>query len=81
MDEKKIKFIHGLPYKPHSQGVCEVVHKTIKVGLILKKLEDKNKFELKEALEKTVEAYNNTNHNVTKATPLEIFYSTNNKFL
>ena len=81
MNEKKIKFIHGLPYKPHSQGVCEIVHKTIKVGLILRKLENKNKFIIKDALESTVSAYNNTIHNVTRATPLEIFYSTNNKFL
>ena len=36
--KKKIKFIHGLPYKPHSQGICEIVHKIIKVGLIFKKL-------------------------------------------
>ena len=72
--------MHGLPYKPHSQGVCEIVHKTIKLGLIFKKLEKKN-FVIKEALESTISAYNNTLHNVTKATPLEVFYSTNKKFL
>ena len=81
MEENKIQYVHGLPYKPHSQGVCEVVHKTIKIGLIVKKIENKNKFILKEALETTVTAYNNTLHNVIKATPLEVFYSTNKKFL
>ena len=81
MEENKIQYVHGLPYKPHSQGVCEIVHKTIKVGLIVKKLEDKKKFVIKEALDSTISAYNNTLHNVTKATPLEIFYSTNKKFL
>ena len=81
MEENKIQYVHGLPYKPHSQGVCEIVHKTIKVGLIVKKLEDKKKFIIKDALEATISAYNNTIHNVTKATPLEIFYSTNKKLL
>ena len=76
-----IKFIHGLSYKPHSQGVFEIVHKTIKTGLILRKLDNKSNFNLKEALEETVKAYNNTIHSVTKATPLEVFWSTNNKYL
>ena len=79
--ENGIKFIHGLPYKPHSQGVCQIVHKTIKTGLILRKLDNKSNFNLKEALEETVKAYNNTIHSVTKATPLEVFWSTNNKYL
>ena len=81
MEENKIQYVHGLPYKPHSQGVCEIVHKTIKVGLMVKKLENKNKFVIKDALESTITAYNNTLHSVTKATPLEIFHSTNKKFL
>ena len=81
MERNKIQYVHGLPYKPHSQGVCEIVDKTIKIDLIVKKLENKNKFILKEALNATVTAYNNTLHNVTKATPFEVFYSTNIKFL
>ena len=81
MEENKIQYVHGLPYKPHSQGVCEIVHKTIKVGLLVKKLADKKKFLIEEALESTISSYNNTLHNVTKATPLEIFHSTNKKFL
>ena len=44
-------------------------------------MEDKNNFILSKALETTINAYNNTIHSVTKHTPLEIFYSTNNKFL
>lgn len=32
-------------------------------------------------LEDTINSYNNTLHNVTKATPNEIFYTTNTKFL
>ena len=32
-------------------------------------------------MEATIFAYNNTLHNVTKTTPLEVFNSTNKKFL
>ena len=32
-------------------------------------------------MEAIISDYNNTIHNVTKATPLEFFYSSNNKFL
>ena len=53
-EENKIQYVHGLAYKPHSQGVCEIVHKTIKIGLMVKKLENKNKFILEEALESTI---------------------------
>ena len=76
-----IKFIHGLPYKLHSQGVCEIVHKNIKTGLIRRKLDNKSNFNLKESLEETVKAYNNTIHSTTKATPFEVFWSTNNIYL
>ena len=81
MEENKIQYVHRLPYKPHSQGVCEIVHKTIRVVLIVEKLEDKNKFAIKEALESTISAYNQTLHSVSKATPLEVFYITNNVYL
>ena len=30
LSENNIHYVHGLPYNPHSQGVCERVHKTIK---------------------------------------------------
>ena len=81
MEENNILYVHGPLYKPHSQGVCEIVHKTIKVGLLVKKLADKKKFIIKETLESTISSYNNTLHNITKATSLEIFHSTNKKFL
>ena len=37
MKDNNIKYVHGLPYKPHSQGVCKRVHRTIKTGLLVKK--------------------------------------------
>ena len=41
LNENNIKFIHGKPYNPHSQGVVERVHRTIRTALICKYLEDK----------------------------------------
>ena len=81
LKNNNIKFVHGFPYKPNSQGVVEIVHKTIKTGLILRKLDRNKNFDLKEALEDTVKSYNDTIHSVTKATPLEVFWSTNKKFI
>ena len=39
----KIKFIHGLPYRPHSQGVVERLNRIIKKGLNRYKLKLKKK--------------------------------------
>ena len=47
---------------------CEIVHKTIKTGFILIKLDNKSNFNLKETLEETVKAYNNTINSVTNIT-------------
>lgn len=66
MNENEMKFVHGLLYKPHSQGVCEIVNKIIRISLTVKKLEDKNKFFISKALEDAINAYNNTIHIVTK---------------
>ena len=66
-----------LPYRPHSQGVVERLHKTIKMGLLVKKLETKNNFDIK----KNLKTYNETIHKAIKYRPIEIFYTTNNKLL
>jgi len=82
MNERNIKIIiHGLPNKPHSQGICERVYRTIKTRLIVKRIKDRNKFNINEALEATINSYNKTIHNVIKVVPNEVFWSTNEKFL
>ena len=81
MVENDIKYIHGLPYRPHSQGVVERLHKTIKMGLLAKKLETKNNFDIKKNLNEIIKSYNETIHKAIKYTPIEIFYTTNNKLL
>ncbi len=36
--DNNIKFVHGLPYLPHSEGVVERLHRIIKRGLLCYKL-------------------------------------------
>ena len=83
MNKNNIKFLHGLPYKPQSQGAVERVHKTIKTSLTIKKLEigKENQLDLESIISDINQIYNNTIHSVLKATPNEVFFSTNEKFL
>ena len=73
--EKNIKFIHGLPYNPHSQGVVERFHKTIKDYLYSIYSDDKDNFDLRLSIDIVVKKYNNHIHRTTKYTPNQIFYS------
>jgi len=50
LSSKNIKYIRGKPYNPHSQGVCERVHRRIRNGLICKYLENKKAFNIENAL-------------------------------
>ena len=75
LTKKEIKLIHGSPYNPHSQGVVERFHQTIKDMLFCKYAEDPKKFKIKEALEFVVRKYNNHIHSSTKYSPNSIFYS------
>ena len=56
------------------------MHRTIKTGLIVKKLEKDKNFNIELDLFDVINAYNNTQHNVIKATPNEVFFSTNINF-
>ena len=66
LNKNNIKFIHGKPYNPHSQGVVERVHRTIRTALICKYLEDKKNFNLVNSLNIVTSVYNNLIHNTTK---------------
>ena len=50
LESNNIKFIHGKPYNPHSQGTVELVHRTVSDGLICKYLENTKKFNLNNSL-------------------------------
>ena len=77
LKEKNIKFIHGMPYNPHSQGVVERFHKTIKDTLCCIHNDDPENFDIKDQLEIVIKKYNNHIHSSTKFSPNSIFYSTN----
>ena len=75
LKEKNIKFVHGLPYNPHSQGVVERFHKTVKDHLYSVYCDDIESFDILKALDTVVKKYNNHVHSTTKYTPNQIFYS------
>lgn len=67
--------INGGPYSPHSQGVVERIHLTIRYALLSKFLENKKEFNLANDLPLIMNSYNNTVHRITKHKPNEIFYT------
>ena len=74
LKSKDIIWVKGKPYNPHSQGVVERVHRTIRTGLICKYFENKSSFDLKLSLNEVVETYNNCIHRTTKKNHLKYFY-------
>ena len=52
------------------------IHRTIKIGLICKKLELGSEFNLEISLDKILFNYNNTVHSAIGYKPIEVFYST-----
>ena len=77
LKNKNIKYIHGNPYNPHSQGVVERFHKTIKDSLYCMYSDNPVLFNIKDCLEIVNKKYNNHIHSTTKYTPNHIFYSNN----
>ena len=53
-DSNNVKFIHGLPYRPHSQGVVEHVHRIIKKGLLCHKEDLQKKYNINYSLDNVV---------------------------
>ena len=61
----------------------ERVHKAKKTSLLIKKLENEKEkdIDLDEIIANINLVYTNTIHSVLKATPKEVFFTTNEKFL
>ena len=76
---KNIKFIHGKAFNPRSQGCVERLHRTLKINLISKKIDDGEKFDLLQANNQILLNYNNTIHQTTKFKPIEVFFSTSDE--
>ena len=64
-----------MPYNPHSQGVVERFHKTIKDALYCIYADNQNDFDIKESLEIVIKKYNNHMHSSNKYSPNKVFYS------
>ena len=71
--KNNIKFIHGKPYNPHSQGVEERFNQTEKDLLFSYYFSETNKLNLKDSLNIVLLKYNNHKHNATLMTPNEVF--------
>ena len=79
LSKHNIKFIHGKPYNPHSQGVVERFHQTLKDLLYSYYFNETNKLNLKDSLNVVLLKYNNHKHNTTLKAPNEIFFSKSNE--
>ena len=79
LEENDIKMINDRPSNPHSQGIVERVHRTIRNSLIVKFIENIKSFNIEESLKLAVNNYNKIKHNITKYTPNELFFSSNNE--
>ena len=72
--------VNGLPYNPRFQGTVERIHITLRNSLLSLYLENINSFDIENALFKTMNIYNKSIHRITKFSPNEVFYSTNEDF-
>ena len=72
-----VEEIHGLPRKPHSQGVCERVHQSIGKDITAKILETNNYnyLNIESDYNKVIYNYNNLTHHSTKYKPIFLFYN------
>ena len=50
LEHNNIKMINGRPYQPHSQGVVERVHRTIRTGLVARYIENPNNYNIEDSL-------------------------------
>ena len=74
LKEMNIKFIHCIPYNPHSQGVVERFNQTLKDMLFSYYFEYENTNNLNESLDIVTKMYNNHVHTTTKYSPNEVFF-------
>ena len=80
-EENNIKFIHGRPYHPQSQGCIESFQKELKRLLEAKYLENKKKLSIYTTLPEVINIYNSNLHSSTKYKPNILFYVKDNSII
>ena len=73
LDKQNVKFVHGRPYHPQSQGFIERINRTIQQSLNLIHFKNPKAFNLKDALQSILDNYNTNYHTTIKMTPQEAF--------
>ena len=69
-----IKFLHGSPYSPHSQGIIERFNYTIKKDVSKEFLaNNNNKLDFNEVRFKIINYYNNKKHRILGMSPNEAY--------
>ena len=71
--ENGIKFLHGRPFHPQSQGVIESFNKEIKRLLEVKYMEDSKIFSIYSCLPDVLKIYNENIHSTTNYKPKDLF--------
>ena len=73
-----IKYIHGIPYNPHSQGTIERFHYTIKKYLTKEYINNGyQKLDFDSVRVRVINFYNNKKHRLIGMSPLEASKLTN----
>ena len=71
LDGQQIKFVHGRPYHPESQGCIERSHRTLQEGLKKQYIQERTNFYVESALETCLDQYNMEIHSTTKMRPID----------
>ena len=75
-ENNHVRFIHGLPYRPHSQ-VVECIYRIIKKGLLCHKEDLKDKYNINFSIDDVITIKNDTICRVTKKCPNDLFNDEN----
>lgn len=73
LEDNNVRYLHGRPYHPQSQGLIERLNRTVQTALTREFHEKKGNYNLQSSLIDIVTAYNDNMHSTTKLTPKEAF--------
>ena len=73
LQKQGVKFVHGRPYHPQSQGMVERLNRTIQENLNVVYAKDPTTFNIRDAVNDIMRSYNSNYHTSIKMTPREAF--------